>query len=193
MSALWRPAPDTTAPPSTDPARRLHPTRTLTLAAVPTAVSAARRYVRHELTRVGMAVLIDDAELVTSELVTNAITATGVMAPDPTWTDLDGLAVIRIRLVFSPSSVVIEVWDSEASQPVQRQLTDDEVSGRGLFIVAALCTKWDSRGVPSGGKVVWGELARPVPTELPRRSPNRPPTGVVASSSSSPRVVDRPR
>ena len=89
---------------------------TQALAAVPTAVGAARRYVRSELTKAKLAALVDDAELVASELVTNAITATGLMAPAPTWPELEGLAVIRIRLGFSSTIVLVEVWRSMPSK-----------------------------------------------------------------------------
>jgi hypothetical protein len=101
MPAVWRPPADSAAPPPFRTTDQLRFSTTLTLAAVPTAVGAARRYVRNELTKAKLAALVDDAELVASELVTNAVTATGLMAPDPTRPELEGLAVIRIRLGFS--------------------------------------------------------------------------------------------
>lgn len=192
MPAVWRPSPDATVTPPRIPTEPLRFTKTLTLAAVPTAVSAARRYVRDELTRVGLSALIEDAELVASELVTNAMLATGVVATDPAWAELEGLAVIRIRLVFTQSGVIVEVWDRDTSLPVQQQSGDDAEGGRGLIIVNALCTRWDSRRVDDG-KVVWGELPRPAPKELPRRMPKRPvSSGQRGPNGSSPRTADRP-
>lgn len=173
MPAVWRPSADMAAAPPPKTANRPRFSATLTLAAVPTAVSAARRYVRSELAMVKLARLIDDAELVISELVTNAVNATGLMAPDPKWPELEGLALIRIRLGFGPSSVVVEVWDHDAELPVQQESSEFAEGGRGLFIVNTLCTRWSARAVPSGGKVVWAEL--PVPEELPRRMPKRRP------------------
>jgi anti-sigma regulatory factor (Ser/Thr protein kinase) len=173
MTSVWRPYPDATVEPPPAPAEQLRFSVTLTLAAVPTAVGAARRYVRSELASAGLAALIEDAELVASELVTNAIKATGVMATEPTWVELEGLAVIRIRLCFAKSSVFIEVWDHDATQPKPKVATADDVSGRGLLIVTSLCVRWNVRRVPAGGKVVWAELTKPVPQKLPRREPNR--------------------
>lgn len=173
MPAVWRPPPDAAVSPAAMPTEHTQFVTGLSLAAVPTAVSAARRYVRHELERAGLMALADDAELVSSELVTNAVAATGVMATDPSWSELDGLALIRIRLGFSASSVIVEVWDGHELLPGHKQADVYAESGRGLFIVAALCTKWDARRVSGGGKVVRGELARPKPEELPRRVPKR--------------------
>lgn len=172
MPAAWRPAPKTTEAREQTEATPAQFSRPLTLAAVPTAVSAARRYVRSELRNRGLHVLVDDAELVASELVTNAVTATGYMAPAPTWPELAGLAVIRVRLGFTAMSVIVEVWDCQASRPAQQEPGADAEGGRGLLIVANLCSSWDVREV-DGGKVVWGELPMPVPEELPRRMPKR--------------------
>jgi anti-sigma regulatory factor (Ser/Thr protein kinase) len=187
MPAVWRPPADTTAPPSPKPTDQLRFSPTQTLAAVPTAVGAARRYVRSELTKAKLAALVDDAELVASELVTNAVTATGLMAPDPTWPELEGLAVIRIRLGFGTTNLLVEVWDHDAELPIQQQAAEYAEGGRGLVIVNALCTRWSARQVPTGGKVVWGELPLPVPTELPRRVPNRrPEPGLRGANGPSP-------
>jgi anti-sigma regulatory factor (Ser/Thr protein kinase) len=176
MPAVWRPAPESTEAPERERSEDapLQFSRPLTLAAVPTAVSAARRYTRSELRSRGLQALVDDAELVTSELVTNAVTATGYMAPAPTWPELAGLAVIRVRLGFTAMSVIVEVWDCQASRPAQQEPGADAEGGRGLLIVANLCSRWDALEV-NGGKVVWGELPLPAPDELPRRMPKRRP------------------
>jgi anti-sigma regulatory factor (Ser/Thr protein kinase) len=168
MPAVWRPPADPTASTKPAPTHQMRFRPTQTLAAVPTAVGAARRYVRSELTKAKLAALVDDAELVASELVTNAITATGLMAPDSTWPELEGLPVIRIRLGFSSTSVLVEVWDHDAELPVQQQAAEYAEGGRGLLIVNQLCTRWSARQVANGGKVVWGELPMPAHTGLPR-------------------------
>lgn len=155
------------------------------LAAIPTAVGAARRYVRNELMRRGYVALVGDAELVSSELVTNAVLATGLAIPDPTWPELDGVTVIRIRLGFSATFVLIEVWDSQATLPTQQEPGTEAEGGRGLFIVAAMCTRWDVRPV-AGGKVVWAELPLPAPEELPRRMPKRRTSPGPRGTSGSP-------
>jgi hypothetical protein len=81
MPAVRQPRQDTGSTPGTRSASQTRFTENLTLAAVPSAAGAARRYVRSELTRAKLAILIDNAELVASELVTNAIIATGLIIP----------------------------------------------------------------------------------------------------------------
>lgn len=173
MVAARQPLPGASTATSSTTTEKTQFTRSLTLAAVPTAVSAARRYVRDELGQAGLAVLIDDAELVASELITNAVRATGVMQADPTWPQLEGVAVIRIRLGLSVTSVFIEVWDRDCTFPALQEASDDEENGRGLLIVASLCTRWSARRARDGGKVVWAELPLPAPIKLPRRVPGR--------------------
>ena len=173
MVAARQPLPGASTATSVATAEKTRFTSSLTLAAVPTAVSAARRYVRDELGQAGLAALTDDAELVASELVTNAVRATGLMQADPTWPQLEGVTVIRIRLGFAATSIFIEVWDRDCTFPALQRASDDEENGRGLLIVASLCTRWNARRARDGGKVVWAELPVPTPIKLPRRVPGR--------------------
>jgi hypothetical protein len=113
------------------------------------------------------------------------------MTTEPTWPQLEGLAVIRIRLGFSATSVIIEVWDRDSELPLQQQAAEYAEAGRGLVIVSALCSRWSARQISSGGKVVWGEL--PAPQELPRRQPKqRSESGVRGTGGPSLRAVDQP-
>ena len=144
----------------------------LTLAAVPSAVRCARVFVRACLRQWGLASLAEDSELVISELVTNAVQATGITEAEPRWSQLDGLAVIHVRLVLSDRSIVIATWDRNPGPPVPAEPGTDSENGRGLAIVAALCQRWDYTAA-QGGKYVWAELAIPpgalTPSGLPRR------------------------
>lgn len=145
----------------------------LTLAAVPTAAGVARLFVRQRLSQWGLNRLIEDAELVLSELVANAITATGTTNPRPRWGDLHNLALIRVRLVTTVDTLVIEVWDRSPSPPMPKLPEQADEAGRGLLIVDALCRRWNYFYPQSGGKAVWGELMIPaydlIPAGLPRR------------------------
>lgn len=135
----------------------------LRLAALPTAVGCARRFVRHTLQAW---LLYDDPELgdavdlVTSELVTNAIQATGFIEPVLRYSDLydrrPGLIVVRLSA--ADLSVVVEVADGDPTPPVVQEPTLDAESGRGLFLVEAISTAWGHYYPPGGGKVVWAEL-----------------------------------
>lgn len=60
----------------------------------------------------------EDSELVISELVTNAVQATGITEAEPRWPQLDGLATLHVRLVLSDRSIVIATWDRNPEPPV---------------------------------------------------------------------------
>jgi anti-sigma regulatory factor (Ser/Thr protein kinase) len=152
-------------------------TSSLTLAAVPTAAGVARSFVRQHLSQWGLNQLTEDAELVLSELVANAVTATGSTNPRPRWGDLHDLALIGIRLVVTVDSLVIEVWDRSPSPPVPRLPEQADEEGRGLLIVDALCRRWNYFYHESGGKAVWGRARDTdydlVPAGLPKRHNSR--------------------
>ncbi len=140
---------------------RLKKANALTLAAVMTAVGCSRLFARYTLRNWDLDVLRDDAELVISELVTNAVKTTGVTEAQPRWTELDDLALIDVRLVLTDISVIIEVWDRDPRPPIIKQPRLDDENGRGLFIIGELCRRWNFYPARKGGKVVWGELEIP--------------------------------
>ncbi|MEV8064650.1 ATP-binding protein [Streptomyces sp. NPDC085995] len=147
------------------------------LAATATAVSCSRIFAAHTLRQWNAPDLVDNAELVISELVTNAVKATGVVTPRPTWAQLQGVQLLHVALYGHGHSVTIQVWDSSEEPPVQAKTGVEEWAegGRGLFIVEALALHVGHFFPKSGGKVVWAELA--VDTRLPslpRREPQEP-------------------
>jgi anti-sigma regulatory factor (Ser/Thr protein kinase) len=128
-------------------------------AAVATAASAARSFVRHSLRDWGQSQLTEDAEVIASELVTNAVKATHTPAGDHT--DLCDLPLVGVELQMDEGAFRIAVRDSSHEQPrrqTRRTVGDDAENGRGLFLVDALSTRWDVFFV-AGGKVTWAELA----------------------------------
>ncbi len=152
----------------------------LELGALPTAVPCARLHARHLVWEWGLNGLAASTELLVSELVTNAVKATA---------GNDDQAAICLRLSGDNARVLIEVWDADPQPPVPKDLGQDgtpdpqEEGGRGLFLVAALSTRWAwyLTEKPTG-KVVWCELsaeppepsagARSAPQALlPRRMP----------------------
>lgn len=150
----------------------------LTLAAAPAAISRARQLVRFALTGWGLAALTADAELVTSELMTNAVQATGGGSAQVRPDGFGAAVTIQVRVLMYPASIIIEVWDREPGTPHRRDAAIGDEGGRGLMIVAALCTQWDFAAEADGGKVVWAELAIPAeilaPVRLPRRKRGAP-------------------
>lgn len=150
----------------------------LSLAALQSAVPASRRFLRLALSKWQAALIEDDALLITSELVTNAITVTGVRAERPAWGELERLDLVHVRLVGLRDSVVIEVWDASDEPPTLRRAGDDAEDGRGLFLVRELAARWGSYR-SEGAKVVWAQLA--VCTPLPGRPRNERPRGRPAA------------
>ncbi|MGW7822979.1 ATP-binding protein [Streptomyces puniciscabiei] len=119
------------------------------LPAQPAAVGTARRVVRDLLTAWGVpGGARDDAVLVTSELVTNALVhAAGER--------------IACRLHGTADQLRIEVEDQDGgpTRPAARRPGADDQHGRGLFLVDALCRDWGVTPVPGRrARVVWAEL-----------------------------------
>jgi anti-sigma regulatory factor (Ser/Thr protein kinase) len=103
---------------------------------------------------------IDDAELLGSELVSNAITASGVTEPRPVrGSPSADLQLIGLRLLALDDSLVIEVWDTSPRPPRLMEPIDLLEHGRGLQLVDALSIRWGYYHAPIGGKVVWCQLA----------------------------------
>ncbi|MDV5143278.1 ATP-binding protein [Streptomyces sp. SBC-4] len=112
-----------------------------------TAPSKARHGVVLALKTWGLERLADTAELLVSELVTNAVTHTDSRTVGVVVTRTDERAV-RI--------MVLDTDRAEMSAPACP--SGDEESGRGLFLVAALADRWGVERVATG-KRVWCELA----------------------------------
>lgn len=125
------------------------------LPAVAGSVGAARAIVREAGTEVPEDTLAD-AELLVSELVSNAVRHGG--------------AEIRLAVTRGEEDLEIRVFDDGAGEP--RMRTTDcgphEASGRGLMLVERLASQWGVESAPAGpGKIVWfrldtGERAGPV-------------------------------
>jgi PAS domain S-box-containing protein len=83
------------------------------------------------------------AELVVSELVTNAIRY--------------GARPIRLRLIHDASTLICEVSDTNHSAPHLRRAKTWDEGGRGLLLVAQLTQRWGSRHT-TDGKTIWAEI-----------------------------------
>lgn len=98
----------------------------------PTAVSDA------QLTEAGR----DNAELVLTELVANAVAASV------------GADAILLTARLTAGQLLIEVFDKSPGIPRPRPVDDFAEDGRGLLLVDTLSTAWGWHPAP-GGKVVW--------------------------------------
>jgi anti-sigma regulatory factor (Ser/Thr protein kinase) len=116
----------------------------LSLAALPTAPACARGHVRTVAHEWGLPELADTAELLISELVTNAVQAAQRLT---TKADLAAVPVIRFWLFSDRRSIVIHVWDACDEMPVRQDARPDDVGGRGLLLVETLGKDWG--GIPA--------------------------------------------
>ncbi|MFE0628699.1 SpoIIE family protein phosphatase [Streptomyces sp. NPDC058864] len=107
----------------------------------PAVVARARTAVESQLQRWDLKHLAFTTELITSELVTNAIRYGG--------------APVGLRLIRD-DTLVCEVSDPSQTQPRLRRARLSDEGGRGLFLVAQLSSRWGSR-YTVGGKTIWAE------------------------------------
>jgi anti-sigma regulatory factor (Ser/Thr protein kinase) len=118
-------------------------TRSGVFVPAPEAVGAARRFIREALTSWGAHDLVDDGELIVSELATNAV--------------IHGDSPFRTSIERSADAVRIAVEDAGQGLPQSRTAPHDALDGRGVAIVEALARRWGCDRL-DGGKVFWAEL-----------------------------------
>ena len=99
--------------------------------------------------------IVPSAQLLTSEVVTNAVLHAG------------GLLVVELEDLTD--SVLVVVEDSASALPTQRTPGPDVSGGRGLHILAALSSAWGVAQMRHVGKYVWFRIAMTGP-----RSPLTP-------------------
>ncbi|MFJ5231825.1 SpoIIE family protein phosphatase [Kitasatospora sp. NPDC088391] len=111
-------------------------------------ISELRGELRDALRRWGVPELIDTAELLASELVTNAIRHT----------DRDAMFTARLYQDAGRARLRVEVEDESDLWPTRRTPGEQASSGRGLMLVEALADAWgvEPRGT---GKRMWFELS----------------------------------
>lgn len=123
----------------------------LDLAALDTAPGCGRGWIRAVLREWGRGEeLIELAELIGSELATNAVRAS-VAA---------GVSAFQLAVATDGNGVMISVRDFAPGAPAPRRPGDDEDSGRGLLLVGELAERFGWQRPPDGGpgKVVWALL-----------------------------------
>lgn len=118
--------------------------RSVEYEACPAAAGQARAEVRRQLEGWGLTEQSETAELLVSELVTNALVH----------------ARSRLRLTLTAAHGVLrcEVSDADGHRPRVRRVTETDEGGRGMFLVDALARRWGCDG-DGPGKTVWFELA----------------------------------
>ncbi|MGV9533960.1 ATP-binding protein [Streptosporangium sandarakinum] len=163
----------------------------LELSLFPTSPYYARVHVQRVLEDWGRDDLVDTAQLIVSELVSNAIKAhlapvpgadletAAPPPPDRIWLDLyrpgdpenarDVEGAGSAENTGDPGNVrhagdlvVLRVWDAAGrTPPVLRDPGPDDEGGRGLCLVDLLARSWGHYRLATGGKVVWCTLTAP--------------------------------
>ena len=113
------------------------------LPARPSASRTARRWVTARLVELRLETLADAVELLTSEVVTNALIHAGTPM------------VLRLRR--AGAGVEIEVQDGSTLPPARRYYAATATTGRGVEIMDSLADSWGWRE-GRDGKTVWFQV-----------------------------------
>jgi anti-sigma regulatory factor (Ser/Thr protein kinase) len=107
------------------------------------AAARARRFVADTMREWGCDDAIPDAELLVSELVTNAV--------------LHARSATRLTIERDGATLRFSVYDASPTRPRLRDYGPEAVTGRGLLLVDRLARRW---GVDpqAAGKCVWFEV-----------------------------------
>ncbi|MFJ3813159.1 SpoIIE family protein phosphatase [Streptomyces sp. NPDC090056] len=108
----------------------------------PSAVSPVRNAAAAKLSEWGLDGLAFSAELILSELITNAVR----YGADP----------VRVRLLHD-RTLICEVSDGSSTSPHLRHAAATDEGGRGLYLVAQYAERWGTR-YGRRGKTIWAEL-----------------------------------
>ncbi len=109
----------------------------------------ARGFVTSSLRETGFddPALLDRMQLLTSELVTNAVVHAG--------------SDIEVRVEVDDTDVWLKVSDDSPARPNHSPATATKTCGRGLVLVAAVADEWGVADVVGGcGKTVWARISR---------------------------------
>ncbi|MYS62325.1 SpoIIE family protein phosphatase [Streptomyces sp. SID5468] len=109
----------------------------------PSQARVARAATVERLAAWGLHNLVELAELLVSELVTNALR---VARHD-----------VQLRLMRTDNKLLVEVSDDDHNMPTLRPASATDEDGRGLGLVSRLSDEWGASRT-AGGKVVWFEV-----------------------------------
>lgn len=100
----------------------------------------ARRTLRDLCQAVNLAQVSDDAQLLVSEHVTNAV--------------VHGRGTVVVRAYVSPRELRVEVQDDDPRPAQVRHAADYDEGGRGISMLVALAAAWGVQALPLG-KYIW--------------------------------------
>jgi anti-sigma regulatory factor (Ser/Thr protein kinase) len=123
------------------------PRAELALDMTPSAARRARAFVRMSRCPVHEGTVLDDALLLVTEMVANAV--------------MHGAPPLSIAVECDKRTVEVRVRDGSAVRPKQRRVTAEDEDGRGLLLVSSVADSWGVDALASGGKEVWVRLRKP--------------------------------
>lgn len=106
----------------------------------------ARHWVSSRLVELRLEPLADAVELLTSEIVTNALLHAGTE--------------MVLRLEPADGGVQVEVSDGSRVPPSRRRYSSTATTGRGVAVLDDLADEWGWNADPTG-KTVWFRVLRP--------------------------------
>lgn len=123
-------------------------TSSATIDLPPQAVSArqARRWVTERMSAYGLEPLCDAVELLTAEVVTNALLHAGTR--------------VSLRVHRQGTGVQVEVMDGSSVPPHRQHFSRTATTGRGIGLLDDLADEWGWRP-EKDGKTVWFRVLRP--------------------------------
>jgi hypothetical protein len=128
-------------------------------AALPRAAGAARMFTTRVLAAWKLSHLNEAAELLVSELITNAVKHAGGIVDPPERVGESAGEVPPVMLSLAVrDALLIQVWDISSAPPVRRSAGVDDVNGRGLELVESLSKEWGYESLRTGGKIIWAAL-----------------------------------
>lgn len=102
--------------------------------------------------------IADDAIMIASELLTNAVQHAGAAELPKSQAALQ----CSLLLWLTERGLTVGVYDFDTSPPVLRLAAPDDERGRGLALVECLSERWGYTPLtPAPGKVVWARLTVP--------------------------------
>jgi anti-sigma regulatory factor (Ser/Thr protein kinase) len=109
------------------------------------APATARAFLRDAACSTHQAQVFDEAELLVSELATNAV--------------LHGAPPITVRVECHGSDGLrVSVTDGNPQPPIRQEPGSEDGSGRGIRLVDVISDRWGVHPRPGEGKEVWFQL-----------------------------------
>lgn len=130
----------------------------LAFAAHPRAVRCGRLHTRQVLGDWQLGHLTDEAELIVSELLTNAINAAAEPTASAAAARSHRAPEVILFLEARGDELAVYVWDACPQLPQRRPHDNLSIGGRGLDIVETMSQRW-GWATCSSGKIVWACLA----------------------------------